>query len=68
MFFTSEIRCCGRLFNSDGWGFDSANISDLRDRKHPTTGAYLQQFFCVIKWVGTDFTDFAHIIEPLKEF
>lgn len=68
MLFSSEVGWCYRIIRSDGWCFDSENIVGLRNTQPPTTGSYLQQFFCALKCIRTTLPDFARMTSPLKSF
>lgn len=67
VFFTSSIKWCGRVIDSEGYRLDPRNAEALSDMQPPTKADELCEFIHCCRWMSSSIPDFNRRIGPLND-
>ena len=65
--FTTNVKWCGRIIDSQGITFDPTRISGLANVSTPQTAGEVSEFFHFLQWLSTAIPDFARRVQPLRQ-
>ena len=67
VFFTREIKWCGRVVSGEGVRHDPERIVALLNLPLPNTGQDLQQFICALNWMRMSIPGYNKLTHPLNQ-
>ena len=67
MFFSTEVKWCGKLYSADGVRHDPARIESLLNLRRPETGLELQHFLAATNWLHLHLPMLAEVVSPLRD-
>lgn len=66
VFFTTEVKWCGKLYSASGMRHDPARIEGLLSLRRPEPEGELQHFLADVNWMHLNLPELAKINGPLR--